>query len=101
MMFAFYRLILLSVCMNIEQNPGLSQSDINSLDIFHLSTRSIHYKIDYIKDLADSYHILCFSETHLDAPVDSSSFLFPGFASPIRKDRSQNVGGVMIYVSSF
>ena len=43
--------------------------------------------------------ILCFSETHLDESIDSSSLVLEGFGLPIRKDRSQHGGGVMIYIS--
>ena len=40
---------------------------------FHLNTRSIRNKIDYIQGLTESYHILSFSETHLDDNVDTFS----------------------------
>ena len=53
-----------------------------------------------ISDLSESYQILCFSETHLDDTIDSSSLLIEGFDSPLRKDRMRNGGGVMVYISS-
>ena len=71
--FSLYRLILLIMCMDIHLNPGPSFTDINSLDIFHLNTRSIRNKIDYIQGLTESYYILCFSETHLDDNIDTFS----------------------------
>ena len=86
--------------MDIEMNSGPNVPGIKSLDIFHLNTRSIRYKIDYIRDLADDFHIICLTETHLDNGIDSASIQFQGFDPPIRKDRSQNGGGVMIYMSS-
>ena len=98
--FSLYRLILLIMCMDIHSNPGPSSTDINSLDIFHLNTRSIRNKIDYVQGLTESYHILCFSETHLDDNVDTISLNFEGYNEPIRKDRTHNGGGVMVYISS-
>ena len=86
--------------MDIHLNPGPSSTDINSIDIFHLNTRSIRNKIDYIQGLTESYDILCFSETHLDDNVDTFSLNFEGYNEPIRKDRTHNGGGVMVYISS-
>ena len=81
-------------------NHGPNVPGIKSLDIFHLNTRSIRNKIDNIRDLADDFHIICVTETHLDNSIDSALIQFPGFDPIIRKSRSQNGGGVMIYMSS-
>ena len=94
-----YKLTLLLMCMDVHPNPGPTPSDNSSLDILHLKTRSIRYKLEYLSDLSESYHILCFSETHLDASVDTSSLAVEGFDTPIRKDRTRNGGGIMVYVS--
>lgn len=99
--FTFYKIILLMICMDVHPNPGPnSTSTICTLDIMHLNTRSIRNKINYISNLSDSYQILCFSETHLDDSVDTSSLKLDGFDMPIRRDRTHNGGGVMIYLSS-
>ena len=98
--FSLYRLILLIMCMDIHSNPGPSSTDINTLDICHLNTRSIRNKIDYIQGLTKSYHILCFSKTHLDDNFDTFSLNFEGYNEPIRKDRTHDGGGVMVYISS-
>lgn len=71
--------------MDVQPNPGPSNFEVTSLDIFHLNTRSIRNKLEYIYDIADNYHIVCFSETHLDANVDSSTLILDGFDGPIRK----------------
>ena len=87
--------------MDIHPNPGPNSTDtICSLDIMHLNARSIRNKIDFISNLSDSYQILCFSETHLDDSVDSSSLQIDGFDMPLRNDRSQHGGGVMMYLSN-
>ena len=98
--YSVYKVILLLACMDIEMNPGPNMTDVRALDIFHLNTRSIRNKTEYINYIVDDYHILCFSETHLDDSVDSASLQFQGFDSPLRKDRSRNGGGVMIYMSN-
>ena len=89
--------------MDIHPSPGPASSDSNgtSLDIpvFHLNARSIRHKLEDIYSIAEEYHILCFSETHLDQSTDSSSLFFEGFGLPIHKDKSQHGGGVMIYIS--
>ena len=88
------------MCMDVHPNPGPSTSETHTLDIFHLNTRSVRNKLDHLSDIVDSYHILCFSETHLDNSVDSSNLLIEGFDEPIRKDRTQHGGGVMVYLSN-
>ena len=93
--------MLLLICMDIHSNPGPVTSDPNgtSLDIFYLTARSIRNKLNDIYTTPDEHHILCFSEIHLDQSIASSSLVLDGFGLPVRKDRSQHGGGVMIYVS--
>ena len=99
--FTFYKIILLMICMDIHPNPGPNNTNtIHTLDILHLNTRSIRNKMNSISDLSESYQILCFSETHLDDTIDSSLLLIEGFDNPLRKDRTRNGGGVMVYISS-
>ena len=94
------KVILLLACMDMEMNPGPSMADVRPLDIFHLNTRSIRNKTEYINNIVEDYHILCFTETHLDDSVDSTSIQCQGFDSLLRKDKSLNGGGVMIYMSN-
>ena len=99
--FTFYKIILLMICMDIHQNPGPNNTNtIHTLDILHLNTRSNRNKMNSISDLSESYQILCFSETQLDDTIDSSLLLIEGFDNPLRKDRTRNGGGVMVYISS-
>ena len=44
--------------------------------------------------------VLCFSETHLDPSIGTDTFELEGFDTPLRKDRSQHRGGVMVYISN-
>ena len=97
--YSVYKTILLLACMNIEMNPGPNVPGIKSSDIFHLDTRRIRNKTEYISDLVDDFNIMCRTETHLDNSIDSVSIQFQGFDPPIRKNRFQNGGVVMdIYV---
>ena len=99
--FTFYKIILLMICMDIHPNPGPNNADtVHTLDILHLNTRSSRNKLNYISDLSESYQSFCFSETHLDDTIDSSSLIIEGFDTLLRKDRTRNGGGVMIYLSS-
>lgn len=86
--------------MDIEVNPGSGKEHINASDIFHLNRRSIRNKIGYLNDIAHEFRILCFTETHLDNSIDSTSLKLQSFDSPIRKDQTHNGGGIMIYMSS-
>ena len=40
------------------------------------------------------------TETHLDDDVSSSSLIVEGFDEPIRKDRTRNRGGILVYLSN-
>ena len=72
--------------MNVHPNPGPSSTEtsVNPLDVLHLNTGSIRNKLDYIENIAESFHILCFSETHLDASVSTNNLLLGGFCEPVR-----------------
>ena len=96
--FKFYRLILLLMCMDILSNPGPESNKIHSLYIIHLNTRSIRNKLDYLSNIVDSFQIACFSETHLGADIDSSNLNIED--KPLRKNRTRNGGGIIVYMSS-
>ena len=86
------------MCMDVHPNPGPSptETSVNSLDVLYLNT--IRNKLDYIKNIAESFRILCFSETHLHASVTTNNLLLDGFGEPFGKDRSHNGGGLMVNV---
>ena len=63
-----------------------------------LYLNTIRNKLDYIKNIAGSFRILRFSETHLHASVTTNNLLLDGFGKPSRKDRSHNGGGLMVNV---
>ena len=82
--------------MDVHSNPEPDSDGIHSLDIVHLNTRSIRNKLD----LVESFQIAYFTETHLDAGVSSSNLILEGFDEPLRKDRTRNGGGILVYLSN-
>ena len=101
--YAFYRFILLLICMDIERNPGPNENEnniVNTLEIFHLNARSMRNKLNYIHDIADTFHILCIAETFLDNSITMDSIILEGFNEPLRKDRTNNGGSVVIFVTN-
>ena len=87
--------------MDIHPNSGPNDTNsAHTIDILHLNTRSIRNKLNFISNLSDSYQVVCFSETNLDDTIGSNSLHLKGFDIPLRKDRTRNDGGTMIYVSS-
>ena len=96
--YTAYRLILLLICMDVHLHPGRTITDIHSLDIIQLNSRSIRHKLDNIYDVADDFYFLCFSETHLDPSIGRDTLELEGFDTQLRKDRSQHGGGVMVYI---
>ena len=45
----------------------------------------------------DECDIACFTETHLDASINTDDILIESFDIPFRKDRTNNGGGVLVY----
>ena len=64
--------------------------------VIHSNIRSIRNKLEFIKNNFLDYNILCFTETHLDANIDSNALLLSDdFDLPYRKDRTNHGGGVL------
>ena len=97
--FHFILLLILLEANNIESNPGpLKESQ--SLSVLHTNIRSVRNKIDYIVDSFIDFDILCFTETHLDAAIDSIQLnLGDKFDIPYRKDRTNHGGGLLVYLN--
>ena len=90
--------LLLLLSGDIESNPGPTE---NCLSIIHSNIRSIRNKIEFIKNHLLDFDVLCFTETHLDASVDSSSLLLSNlYGTPYRKDRTNHGGGILIYLNN-
>lgn len=91
---------LLVIAGDVESNPG--PLDLrHSLSILHSNIRSIRNKLNYIKNEFLDYHVLCFTETHLDANISTDDSLqIENFDTPFRKDRTNHGGGLLVYIKS-
>jgi hypothetical protein len=101
---------LLLKCNDIEQNPGptpaVTQTEFN---FCHFNARSILSqdqvsKVSKYDELcamaaANSFDLIGVSETWLDQSIDDSQLVVPGYSNPLRRDRSRQGGGVMVYLS--
>lgn len=85
---------------DIEANPGPTDGQIHTLDIFHLNIRSIRHKIQSLETFVSDFDILCFTETHLDSKVCDSDILLYGYGTIFRRDRNSHGGGILICVPS-
>ena len=97
--FLLYMHILLMLHNDIESNPGPVFGQSYSLSILHCNIRSIRNKLDFVKENFADFDILCFSETHLDVQIPNDVLLLDGFDRPLRKDRTNNGGGLLVYLS--
>ena len=56
-------------------------------------------KFDILTDqISEDVDVMVISETKLDYSFPESQFKIPGYSSPIRLDRDQNCGGIMVFV---
>ena len=106
-LYLFYSLLKYSVGLilllagDIESNPGPVVSSDHSLSIIHCNIRSIRTKMEFIKNNYIDFDIMCFTETHLDDNITLDSISIPDrYDSPLRKDRTNHGGGILIYLAS-
>ena len=54
--------------MDVYPNLGPlpNETSVNSLDVLYFNTWNIRNKLAYIKNIVESFNILCFSETQFD-----------------------------------
>ena len=82
---------------DVESNPGPIE---HCLSIIHSNIRSIRNKLEFIKNNLLDFDVLCFTESHLDASIDSSSLkLSDVYDVPYRKDRTNHGGGILVYLN--
>lgn len=82
----------------LEVNPGPTEGQIHTLDIFHLNIRSICHKIQCLETFVSDFNILCFTKTHLDSNVCDNDILLNGYDTIFRRDRNSHGEGILIYV---
>ena len=77
----------------------LRKSNPKGLVIAHPDINSIRNKFDSLKFLvAKNVDILVVSETKIDGTFPPGQFLIEGFKPPLRYDRNQHGGGILVYI---
>ena len=99
--FKIMLIFLLSEAGDIERSHG---PDIiySSLSILHSNIRRLRNKLDcmYITDNFLDFDILCFTESHLDANINTESLITSKKCDiPYHKDITKHGGGLLIYLS--
>ena len=90
--------ILLLMSGDVESTSGPIE---HCLSIIHSNIRSIWNKLEFIKNNLLDFDVLCFTESHLDASIDSSSLniLSDVYDVPYRKYRTNHGGGILVYLN--
>jgi hypothetical protein len=97
--FFVYANLWLIVCGDVEINPGPANNPVKGhLSIFPLNTRSVNNTLNALEDIVADYDIVCVTENHLDANIDTDDICIPGFSKSFRSDRTCTGGGILIYV---
>ena len=56
--------------------------------------------MEIVKNHLLDFDVICFTESHLDASVDSSSLLLSDvYDAPYRKDSTNHAGGILMYLN--
>ena len=92
-------LMLILLSNDVKQNPGPPVDA--ELSIFHLNSRSMRQKVDYIESICNEADIICLTETHLDENIKNQEIYIEGYCEmPFRKDRNSSGGGVIVYTNN-
>lgn len=93
-------LLLVLLSGDVELNPGPEETE-SCIFILHCNIRSIRNKLEYIRDCFLDFEILCFTGTHLDRIVLTSSLnIDDRFDNPYRKDRTSHGGVILVFISN-
>ena len=70
----------------------------NRLIIGHLNVNSLRNKFEMLEELIkDKIDIFLISEAKLDISFPIGQFLIKSYSAPLRLDRNQNGGGLLLY----
>ena len=71
----------------------------NKIILAHLNINSIRNKFEMLCEfIQGNLDILLISETKIDESFPSAQFIIPGFSTPFRYDKSNDSGGLLLYV---
>ena len=72
---------------------------MNRIILAHLNINSFRNKVDLLADqIKGNVDVLAISETKLDDSFAAGQLKIPGYTSPFRLDRTQNGGGILVFV---
>lgn len=90
---------MLVLCNDVELNPGPDRN--NLFNIGHSNIRGIRSNLSDLKvKLGSVFDVFGVSETMIGDNVDSESLRISGYQSPLRRDRDNHGGGLLVYVSN-
>ena len=73
--------------------------NVNQLIIAHLNINSLRNKFEFLISLIkDKIDVLMISETKLDEIFPTSQFMINSFSAPVRLDRNDKGGGIILYI---
>ena len=77
----------------------LRLKNFNKLITAHLNINSLRNKFEFLISLIkDNIDILMISETKLDQSFPTNQFMINGFSAPLRLDRNDKGGGIILYI---
>ena len=83
----------------LQQIQFLNTSSEVCLSILHLNIRSIRNKLEFIRDNFLDYDVLCFTETHLTADIQSDFLRIEGYNESFSVDNTAHSGGLLVYIA--
>ena len=74
-------------------------TNLNRIVISHVNINSIKNKFELLAEaVMGNVDILMATETKIDESFPTSQFIIPGFTSPYRFDRTNDGGGILVYI---
>ena len=102
-LFFLFLMIILPNNGNDAMSPKntlrkLKNDNPNIISIGRLNINSIRYKLEFLKELIGiNLDIFLISETKLKDTFPPGQFLIDGYQVPLRSDRNDNGGGLLLY----
>ena len=91
-------ILLLRLSNDIELNPGPDRKNIR---VCQINIRGLHANFSNLQtSVSNLYDIICIQETMLSNNVNDDNLKIPGYKKNLRRDRDQNGGGLIIYLSN-
>ena len=80
-----------------------SPINVNNFNIVHYNINSItaENRLDQLSDICRTLNlsVLVITESKIDDSIPTSLITIQGFHEPVRRDRSRNGGGVLVYIA--